>query len=60
VSDAAVAETEYTAFSSRKGKAITARLIVRRVKDLNREAAQGQDELFRCGVTTPSSPTPRS
>ncbi len=26
--------------------AITARLIVRRVKDLNREAARGQDELF--------------
>ena len=46
VSDAAVAETEYTAFSSKKGKAITARLIVRRVKDLNRQAAQGQDELF--------------
>ena len=29
-----------------KGQAITARLIVRRVKDLNRKAAQGQDELF--------------
>jgi Transposase DDE domain group 1 len=46
VSDAEVAETEYTAFTSKKGKAITARLIVRRVKDLNRKAAQGQDELF--------------
>jgi len=46
VSDAAVAETRYTAFSSTKGNAITARLIVRRVKDLNRQAAQGQDELF--------------
>jgi len=37
---------EYTAFTSKKGQAITARLIVRRVKDLNRKAAQGQDELF--------------
>lgn len=46
VCDAEVAETEYTAFTSRKGQAITARLIVRRVKDLNRKAAQGQDELF--------------
>ncbi len=46
VSDAEIAETEYTAFASRKGQAITARLIVRRVKDLNRTAAPGQDELF--------------
>jgi hypothetical protein len=46
VSDAEVAETTYTAFTSKKGQAITARLIVRRVKDLNRQAAAGQDELF--------------
>jgi hypothetical protein len=46
VSGAEVAEVEYTAFTSKKGQALTARLIVRRVKDLNREAAQGQDELF--------------
>jgi hypothetical protein len=46
VSDAEVAEVPYTAFTSKKGKAITARLIVRRVKDLNCQAAQGQDELF--------------
>jgi hypothetical protein len=46
VSDAEVAETEYTAFASKKGQAITARLIVRRVKDLNRDAARGQGELF--------------
>ena len=46
VSDAEVAETAYTAFTSRKGQAITARLIVRRVRDLNRHAGQGQDELF--------------
>jgi hypothetical protein len=46
VSDAEVAETTYTAFTSKKGGAITGRLIVRRVKDLNRQAAAGQDELF--------------
>jgi hypothetical protein len=46
VSDAEVAEVGYTAFTSKKGKAITARLIVRRVKDLNRKAAHGQGELF--------------
>ena len=36
----------YTAFTPKKGQAITARLIVRRVSDLNRKAAAGQDELF--------------
>jgi len=46
VSDAQVAEIPYTAFTSKKNKAITARLIVRRVKDLNHKAAEGQDELF--------------
>jgi hypothetical protein len=46
ISDAEVAEAEYTAFASKKGQAITARLIVRRVRDLNRKAAGGQDELF--------------
>ena len=46
VSDAEVAEVTYTAFTRHKGKAITARLIVRRVRDLNRKAAHGQDELF--------------
>ena len=46
VSDAHVAEAAYTAFASKKGQAITARLIVRRVRDLNRKAAQGQGELF--------------
>jgi hypothetical protein len=46
ISDAEVAETDYTAFASKKGQAVTARLIVRRVKDLNRKAAEGQDELF--------------
>jgi hypothetical protein len=46
VSDAQVAETGYTAFTSaKKGQQVTARLIVRRVRDLNKQAA-GQDELF--------------
>jgi hypothetical protein len=48
ISDAEVAEIPYTAFASKKGQAITARLIVRRVRDLNRAAASGQDELFAC------------
>jgi DDE family transposase len=46
VSDAEVAEVPYTAFTSKKGQAITARLIVRRVKDHGRQAAAGQGELF--------------
>ena len=46
VSDAQVAEVEYTAFTSRKGQAVTARLIVRRVRDLSKKAAPGQGELF--------------
>ena len=46
VSDAEVAEVSYTAFTSGKGQAVTARLIVSRVRDLNKRAADGQDELF--------------
>lgn len=47
VSDAEVAEITYTAFTSKnKGEQVTARLIVRRVKTLNKKAAEGQDELF--------------
>jgi hypothetical protein len=46
ISDAEAAGTEYTAFASKKGQAVTARLIVRRVRDLNKKAADGQDELF--------------
>jgi hypothetical protein len=46
VSDAQAAETRYTAFTSKKGQAITARLIVRRVRDLSRRAGEGQGELF--------------
>ena len=46
VSDAEIAEVQYTAFASKKGQAVTARLIVRRVRDLNKQAADGQGELF--------------
>jgi hypothetical protein len=46
VSDAEVAEIEYTAFASKKNQQVTARLIVRRIRDLNKNAAHGQDELF--------------
>jgi hypothetical protein len=45
-SDAQVAEVPYTAFTRKNGQEITARLIVRRVPDLNKQAAHGQDELF--------------
>jgi Transposase DDE domain group 1 len=46
ISDAEIAEVPYTAFASKKGQAVTARLIVRRVKRLNPASAIGQDELF--------------
>jgi hypothetical protein len=47
ISDAEVAETRYTAFASKsKGQAVTARLIVRRVRDQNKKAARGMEELF--------------
>jgi hypothetical protein len=47
VSDAEVAETSYAAFTSKnKSLHVTARLIVRRVRDQNKKAAHGQDELF--------------
>jgi hypothetical protein len=45
VSDAEVAETGYTAFEDAKDRAVTARLIIRRVRDL-RTAGDGQGELF--------------
>jgi len=47
VSDAEVAEVPCTAFTSRpKKEQVTARLIVRRVRARNEEAARGQGELF--------------
>jgi len=46
-SDAEVAETTYTAFTSKEKELhVTARLIVRRVRDKNKDAAPGQGELF--------------
>jgi hypothetical protein len=60
VSDAQVAETRFTAFASRRNKAITARLIVSRVKDLNRKGGEGQGELFTIWRHHVVSPTPRS
>jgi hypothetical protein len=59
ISEAQVAETEYTAFTSKKGQAITARLIVRRVRDQNKQASGGQAELFpawRCHAVFTDSP----
>jgi Transposase DDE domain group 1 len=46
VSDAEVAETGYTAFENGKDRAVTARLIIRRVRDLAEDAPAGQGELF--------------
>jgi hypothetical protein len=47
ISDAEVAEIQYTAFASRKkSEQVTARLIVRRVRARNEKAGHGQDELF--------------
>ncbi|WP_248966435.1 IS1380 family transposase [Sphaerisporangium perillae] len=46
VSDAEVAEIPYTAFTSKKSGATTARLIVRRVTRPGEQATYGQDELF--------------
>jgi hypothetical protein len=49
VSNAEVAEVKYTAFApqgKKKGQDVTARLIVRRVRDLNRDATGGQGEMF--------------
>ena len=47
IPDAEVAEVPYTAFAlKKKGRAITARLIVRRVRDLNHQAPAGPGELF--------------
>jgi hypothetical protein len=53
ISDAEVAETDYTAFAGTRHD-ITARLVVRRVKGKNPEAT-----CSRCGATTGFSPTPR-
>ncbi|MCQ6273281.1 IS1380 family transposase [Pseudarthrobacter sp. R1] len=47
VSKAEVAETGFTAFTSRKkDEQITGRLVVRRIPELNRKAGDGQETLF--------------
>jgi hypothetical protein len=46
ISDAEVAEIDYTAFASKKTTAVTARLIVRRVRRLDNKATAGQQELL--------------
>ena len=47
ISDAEVAETQFTAFTSRtKSEHITARLVVRRIPELNKQAGGGQGTLF--------------
>jgi hypothetical protein len=59
-----VAEVEYTAFTAHqnRGRApvpLTARLIVRRVRDMNTGAGDGQEELFpawRCHAVFTDSP----
>ena len=60
VSDAEVAEVPFTAFASRGRKhAVTARLIVRRVRDQNPDHLVANDRA-NCswpGATTPCSPT---
>jgi len=46
ISEAEVAETGYTAFARWKDEAITARLVIRRVRRRDPAAPPGQDELF--------------
>lgn len=48
ISAAEVAETPFTAFSSRKqGERVTGRLVVRRIPDLNPHAGAGQPTIFQ-------------
>ena len=56
--DAEVAGTQYTASPTDKDKAVSARLIVRRVRDLNKKAAQGRASCSRSGATTRPSRFP--
>ena len=61
VSDAEVAETTYTAFTSKKKELhVTARLIVRRVRDKDRRPHRARASCSPPGATTPSSPTART
>jgi hypothetical protein len=58
ISDAEVAETRYTAFAAGNGQPVTARLIVRRVRDLNDKAAGPGEPLpaWRCHAVFTDSP----
>lgn len=65
ISAAEVAETPFTAFSSRKqGERVTGRLVVRRIPDLNPRAGAGQPAIFPTYrfpaffTTAPSTPWP--
>jgi Transposase DDE domain group 1 len=59
ISDAEVAETRYTAFSSRaKAKQVTARLIVRRVPDLNPAHQSELFTVYRYHAVFTNSPAP--
>jgi hypothetical protein len=56
VSDAEVAEAGYTAFTSKKGQAVTARLIVRRVRDLSEAGMAGLFPVWRYHAVFTDSP----
>lgn len=56
ISDAEVAETTYTAFAHDADRAVTARLIVRRVRDLSKEAADGLSPAYRYHAVLTDSP----
>lgn len=59
VSRAEVAETSYTAFSSKpKPEQVAGRLVVRRIPDLNPPTRPGRALCSTLGATTPSSPPP--
>jgi hypothetical protein len=60
ISDAEIAEIDYTAFASKKTTAVTARLIVRRVRRLDNKATAGSRNCCPPGGITPCSPTARS
>ena len=56
ISDAEVAETTYTAFAHDADRAVTARLIIRRVRDLSKEAADGLSPAYRYHAVLTDSP----
>ena len=60
ISDAEVAEVPYTAFASKKGQAITARLIIRRSRTSTAKQPRARTSCLPSGATTPCSLTRRS